>query len=375
MDERYLSQIEQSRTSAWPLPLEVIKNLQEAISRSVAVLRRARGHGTRRRGDRRRWRRAGHERTAGRRAHRNGTYTRGPADDAGADRGPPGSSNPMPDCTSLGGWQTFDRYERRTYELDRLIGHSVPCRRLGQEPGAGLGRGVGKKVSRSTVSRLTEAFEEEQREINEAPVLAEVRYMFLDGQNHKVRTEFGVTDRQMLAASRLPLTGPSGCSTTGWPLPSRRQRGPWSWMISRPEVFGRRSSSSPTAPAAWRQRCRHRCTMRAARNVRVGTDQRAIWGGPNRAGRDGGLRVVHDQVGRQRGTRRPLPCGEDRPVPHVVLLPRGGRVEDQDRQRRRARPSARSSASASDERSQRGVCGVDVRCVMRRVEQEKEPSL
>jgi len=45
VDERYLSQIEQSRTSAKPLPLEVIENVQEAIwagiSGSVkAVLRR-----------------------------------------------------------------------------------------------------------------------------------------------------------------------------------------------------------------------------------------------------------------------------------------------------------------------------------------------
>src|SRR6266508_5128558 len=31
VDERYLSQIEQSRTSAKPLPLEVIENVQEAI--------------------------------------------------------------------------------------------------------------------------------------------------------------------------------------------------------------------------------------------------------------------------------------------------------------------------------------------------------
>jgi hypothetical protein len=31
VDERYLSQIEQSRTSARPLPLEVIENVQEAI--------------------------------------------------------------------------------------------------------------------------------------------------------------------------------------------------------------------------------------------------------------------------------------------------------------------------------------------------------
>jgi len=31
VDERHLSELEQSRTSAKPLPLEVIENIQEAI--------------------------------------------------------------------------------------------------------------------------------------------------------------------------------------------------------------------------------------------------------------------------------------------------------------------------------------------------------
>src|SRR6266542_6661302 len=80
VDERYLSQNEQSRTSARPLPLEVIENIQEAIwsgiSGSVkAVLHRLvdmalADEATDRVGA------AWHERTAERRAHRNGT-TRG----------------------------------------------------------------------------------------------------------------------------------------------------------------------------------------------------------------------------------------------------------------------------------------------------------
>src|SRR6266542_3585713 len=77
VDERYLSQNEQSRTSARPLPLEVIENIQEAIwsgiSGSVkAVLHRLvdmalADEATDRVGA------AWHERTAERRAHRNGT--------------------------------------------------------------------------------------------------------------------------------------------------------------------------------------------------------------------------------------------------------------------------------------------------------------
>ncbi len=80
MDERYLSQIEQSRTSTKSLPLEVIENVQEAIWAGItgsvkAVLHRLvdlalQDEATERVGAGR------HERSAGRRAHRNGTYTR-----------------------------------------------------------------------------------------------------------------------------------------------------------------------------------------------------------------------------------------------------------------------------------------------------------
>ena len=76
----------------------------------------------------------------------------------------------MPDGSSPGGWATFDRYERRTYELDRLIGQlflaGVSGRNL-ERVSAELWR---KKVSRQIVSRASQAFSEEQRAINEAPV-------------------------------------------------------------------------------------------------------------------------------------------------------------------------------------------------------------
>ena len=120
MDERHLSQIEQSRTSRKPLPLEVIENVQEAIragiTRSVkAVLHRLvdlalEDEATERVGAGR------HERSSDRRAYRNGTYSRDlqttlePIEDLRVPR------VRMPDGSSPGGWQTFDRYERRTYE-------------------------------------------------------------------------------------------------------------------------------------------------------------------------------------------------------------------------------------------------------------------
>ena len=126
-----------------------------------------------------------HERTAERRAHRNGTYTRdlgttlGPIEDVEVPR------VRMPDGSSPGGWQTFDRYERRTYELDRLIGQLFLAGVSGRNLEWVSAELWGKKVSRSTVSRATEVFSDEQRAINEAPVPAEVRYLFLDGKNHK----------------------------------------------------------------------------------------------------------------------------------------------------------------------------------------------
>jgi transposase-like protein len=305
VDERYLSQIEQSRTSAKSLPLEVIENVQEAIwsgiSGSVkAVLRRLvdlalADEATERVGAGR------HERTAERRAHRNGTYTRdlgttlGPIEDVEVPR------VRMPDGSSPGGWQTFDRYERRTYELDRLIGQLFLAGVSGRNLERFSAELWGKKVSRQTVSRATEAFEEEQRAINEAPVPAEVRYLFLDGQNHKVRTELGVTDRQMLAAFAITPDGTG--RLLGYRLGSSESEAEWSLLLDDLKARGLRQTELvvvdgagglekalqgrfPDVPV-------QRCIMHAARNVmakvrarnkaEVGEDLRSIWDSPDRA--------------------------------------------------------------------------------------------
>jgi transposase-like protein len=306
VDERYLSQIEQSRTSARPLPLEVLENVQEAIWAGItgsvkAVLHRLvdlalEDEATERVGA------ARHERSASRRAHRNGTYTRdlqttlGPIEDLQVPR------VRMPDGSSPGGWATFDRYERRTYELDRLIGQLFLAGVSGRNLERVSAELWGKKVSRSTVSRATEAFSDEQRAINEAPVPAEVRYLFLDGQNHKVRTELGVTDRQMLAAFAITPDGTE--RLLGYRLASSESEDEWAQLLEDLKARGLRTAELiVTDGAGGLEKALasrfagvpvQRCIMHAARNVmakvrarnkaEVGADLRAIWDSPDRAG-------------------------------------------------------------------------------------------
>lgn len=305
MEERYLSQIEQSRTSARPLPLDVIENVQEAIwsgiSGSVrAVLRRlvdmALGdEATERVGA------ARHERTLERRAHRNGTYTRnlattlGPIEDLRVPR------VRMPDGSSPGGWATFDRYERRTYELDRLIGQLFLAGVSGRNLERVSAELWGKKVSRSTVSRASHAFEDEQRAINGAPLPSEVRYLFLDGQNHKVRSEFGVTDRQMLAAFAICPDGSE--RLLGYRLGEGESAEEWALLLDDLKTRGLRSTElivvdgagglEKALQARFPDTPVQRCIMHAARNVmakvrarnkaEVGADLRTIWDSPDRA--------------------------------------------------------------------------------------------
>jgi len=306
VDERYLSQIEQSRTSAKPLPLEVIENVQEAIWAGItgsvkAVLHRLvdmalEDEATARVGA------ARHERSAGRRAHRNGTYTRDLRTTHGSIEDLQVPRVRMPDGSSPGGWQTFDRYERRTYELDRLIGQLFLAGVSGRNLERVSAELWGKKVSRSTVSRVAEAFEDEQRAINEAPVPAEVRYLFLDGQNHKVRTDLGVTDRQMLAAFAILPDGTE--RLLGYRLASSESEAEWALVLDDLKARGLRTTELIVTDGAgglekalegrFADVPVQRCIMHAARNVmakvrarnkaEVGADLRTIWDSADRPG-------------------------------------------------------------------------------------------
>ena len=397
MDERYLSQNEQSRTSARPLPLEVIENIQEAIwsgiSGSVkAVLHRLvdmalADEATDRVGA------AWHERTAERRAHRNGSYTRdlqttmGQIEDLRVPR------VRMPDGSSPGGWATFDRYERRTYELDRLIGQLFLAGVSGRNLERVSAELWGKKVSRSTVSRATEVFEDEQRAINEAPVPSEVRYLFLDGQNHKVRTELGVTDGQMLAAFAITPDGTE--RLLAYRLGTSESEAEWALLLEDLKTRGLRTTElivvdgagglEKALQARFPDVPVQRCIMHAARNVdgkgslaqqgRGGSRPADDLGLAGPGAGDEGLRGVHDQVDRLGGTGGALPRGQDRAVLDLLRLPRGRPVEDQDEQRGGAGVPIRAPASAPDGCvHQRRVGAEDLRCVRRRVEQEEEPS-
>src|SRR6266542_852205 len=360
VDERYLSQNEQSRTSARPLPLEVIENIQEAIWSGItgsakAVLHRLvdmalADEATDRVGA------AWHERTAERRAHRNGSYTRdlqttmGQIEDLRVPR------VRMPDGSSPGGWATFDRYERRTYELDRLIGQLFLAGVSGRNLERVSAELWGKKVSRSTVSRAIEVFEDEQRAINEAPVPSEVRYLFLDGQNHKVRTELGVTDRQMLAAFAITPDGTE--RLLAYRLGTSESEAEWALLLEDLKTRGLRTTElivvdgagglEKALQARFPDVPVQRCIMHAARNVmakvrsrnkaEVGVDLRTIWDSPDRAQAMRGFEAF---------TTKWI-VSQERAVLDLLRLPRGRPVEDQDEQRGGAGVPIRAPASAPD---------------------------
>lgn len=306
MEARYLNTIEESRNFGKPLPLEVIENVQEAIWFSVsssvkAVLRRLVNlalddEATARIGA------ARHERTPDRKAYRNGTYTRdlqttlGPIEDVEVPR------VRMPDGSSPGGWQTFDRYERRTYELDRLIGQlflsGVSARNLER-----VSKDLwGKRVGRSTVSRVNEAFEQEQQAINSAPVPGEIRYLFLDGQAHKVASELGVLDKQLLGAFAILHDGSE--RLLGFRLAESESEEEWGVVLDDLKARGLRSVELIIVDGAGGLEKAlatrfgdvpvQRCIMHVARNVmakvrarnkaEIGEDLRAIWDSPDRPG-------------------------------------------------------------------------------------------
>ncbi|MGH2748066.1 MAG: IS256 family transposase [Actinomycetota bacterium] len=304
MEARYLNTIEESRISRTPLPLEIIENVQEAIwlgiSSSVrAVLKRLvemalederteRLQATR------------HERTPERRGHRNGTYTRdlhttwGPIEDLEVPR------VVMPDGSSPGEWQTFDRYERRTYELDRLIGQLFlyGCSARNVER---VSKDLwGKKVGRSTTSRVTESFEDEGKAINEGEIPAQIRYLFLDGQAHKMASELGLLDKQLLAAFAILTDGSE--RLLGYRLGESESEGEWGMLLDDLRKRGLRSvelivvDGAGGLEAALATRFSdvpiQRCIMHVARNVmakvrarnkaEVGEDLRSIWDSPDR---------------------------------------------------------------------------------------------
>jgi putative transposase len=304
VEERYLTAIEESSTARQSLPLEVIENFQEAIwfwiSSSIrALLRRLitlalEDEATERVGA------ARHERSPERKAYRNGTYSRdlvttlGPVEDIEVPR------VRLPDGSSPGGWQTFDRYERRTYELDRVIGqlflNGVSTRNLER-----LSNDLwGKKIGRGTVSRVAESFADEAKAINEAKLPAEVRYLYLDGQNHKVATELGVRDKQVIAAFAVLTDGTQ--RLLGYRLADQESEAEWGLLLDDLRARGLRSADlivvdgAAGLEAALASRFAdvpvQRCIMHVARNVlsktrmrnraEVGADLKTIWHSPTR---------------------------------------------------------------------------------------------
>lgn len=141
-----------------------------------------------------------YERTAERTGYRNGSYRRdlmtryGPIDDLRVPR------VQLLDGSSPPAYQTVDRWERRTPELERAIGQmfvlGISTRKL-----RGLCADLwGAPVSSATVSRVTQALDYDVDAFLSRPIEDDdIEYLYLDGITAKLR-QLGIEGKVMLVA-------------------------------------------------------------------------------------------------------------------------------------------------------------------------------
>ena len=114
-------------------------------------------------------------RAGGRRDRRNGTYVRGLLTSLGQ------IAVTVPRArTASTGSEVVGRYQRRTEELDALLTsayvNGVSTRKAGDLTEALLG----ERVSRSTVSRVTKRLEAQVEALQQAPIVGDHPYLYLD---------------------------------------------------------------------------------------------------------------------------------------------------------------------------------------------------
>ena len=143
-----------------------------------------------------------HERAEGRRAHRNGHYTR----DLGTTYGHLAKLR-VPRLLEGGlDFTLFDKYQRRQAAVDAAIGQlflqGISTRKL-KEIAQDL---FGAPVSATTVSKVTTVLDADLQAYQTKPLADDVVFLFLDGISQKVR-ELGVEGKVMLCAFGIRADG------------------------------------------------------------------------------------------------------------------------------------------------------------------------
>ncbi len=143
-----------------------------------------------------------YERTAARRGHRNGHYTR----DLGTQFGPlPGLRVPRLLRGSVD-FPCFEKYQRRQAAVDAALGQlflqGISTRKL-----KAIARDLfGAPVSASTVSKTAAVLDADLQAYQTKPLADDVVFLFLDGLSQKVR-ELGVVGKVMLCAFGIHADG------------------------------------------------------------------------------------------------------------------------------------------------------------------------
>ena len=172
---------------------------------------------------------APYERTAERSGYRNGSYRRdlvtryGPIEDLRVPR------VQLTDGSAPPAYQTFDRWERRTPDLERAIGQMFVLGISTRKLRSLCGDLWGAPVSSATVSRVTQALDYDVDAFLSRELEDDIEYLYLDGITAKLR-QLGIEGKVMLVALGVHRDGTK--EVLGFRLEDSESAASWEALLS-----------------------------------------------------------------------------------------------------------------------------------------------
>lgn len=172
---------------------------------------------------------APYERTDERTGYRNGSYRRDLMTRYGAIEDLRVPRVQLLDGSTPPAYQTFDRWERRTPDLERAIGQMFVLGISTRKLRSLCGELWGAPVSSATVSRVTQALDYDVDAFLNRAIEDDIEYLYLDGITAKLR-QLGIEGKVMLVALGVHRDGTK--EVLGFRLEDSESAASWEALLS-----------------------------------------------------------------------------------------------------------------------------------------------